>query len=165
MDSLYTIIRIGSRVAICLALIQLGLDTMTEPGERVFNKYLHAVRKEAMPGTKPSDASPLGMSWNDLNKNVIMAEGGLLCFAAACYVIGQSFFAAVTLFLASAFMAATKDNFWLKSDVAAITREKKDRLEWLFADVSLIGVAICMMAGMGWDVHEAPKKAKAEKEE
>ena len=155
----YRAVRIISRIGLCLALVQFGIDTMTEPGERVFNKYLHAVRKEVLPGTKPSDASPLGMSWNDFNKSAIMVEGGLLIFAGACYVIGQKFFAGITLILATVFMVGTKDNIWLKSDVSAITREKKDRIEWLFADISLLGVAIAMIGGLGWTDDDKKKKS------
>ena len=111
-----------------------------------------------MPGTKPSDASPLGMSWNDFNKMAIMGEGGLLCFSAVCYFIGQQAIAGLTLVLASVFMATTKDNFWLKSDVSAINREKKDRLEWLLADLSLAGAALAIIGGLGWTDDEKKKK-------
>ena len=46
-------------------------------------------------------------------------------------------------------MAATKDNPQLKSDVAAINREKDQRLEWFCTDVSLVGVALILVGGMG----------------
>ena len=61
--------------------------------------------------------------------------------------------------ISTVFMMATKDNYWLTSDVSAINREKKDRLEWLMEDVSLVGVAISMIGGLGWSEEEA----KAEK--
>ena len=43
------------------------------------------------------------------------------------------------------FMMATKDNYWIKSDISAINREKAQRLEWLATDLSLIGVAMIFM--------------------
>ena len=45
----------------------------------------------------------------------------------------------------ASFMMVTKDNYWIKSDVSAINREKASRLEWLATDVSLIGVGLIFM--------------------
>ena len=53
------------------------------------------------------------------------------------------------LLLAALFMMATKDNYWIESDVAVIKREKQFRLENFCRDVSLIGAAIMFMAGYG----------------
>ena len=49
--------------------------------------------------------------------------------------------------LAVGFFAATKDNHWIVSDVAAIKREKKDRLENMCRDLSLLGVCLMMLSG------------------
>ena len=46
-------------------------------------------------------------------------------------------------------MAATKDNFFIESDVAAIKREKDMRRENMCRDVSLLGVAVCFIGGYG----------------
>ena len=46
-------------------------------------------------------------------------------------------------------MAATKDNHWIVSDVAAIKREKNQRLENIIRDVSLLGVCLLMLTGFG----------------
>ena len=44
-----------ARVLMTLALVYLGTITFTEPGERTYNKFLHAVRKMSMPNSKPGD--------------------------------------------------------------------------------------------------------------
>jgi hypothetical protein len=54
-------------------------------------------------------------------------------------------------------MIITKDNIWIKSDIAAINRETKDRIEWLITDVSLIGVALIFIGGMGRDYFNDKK--------
>ena len=54
-------------------------------------------------------------------------------------------------------MMVTKDNFWIKSDVSAINREFKDRLEWFITDISLIGVALILLGGMGRNYLTAHK--------
>ena len=54
-------------------------------------------------------------------------------------------------------MMATKDNYWIKSDVSAINRESKDRLEWFVTDISLIGVALIFLGGMGRNYFNANK--------
>ena len=54
-------------------------------------------------------------------------------------------------------MMATKDNYWIKSDVSVINRESKDRLEWFITDISLIGVALILLGGMGRNYLTAHK--------
>ena len=54
-------------------------------------------------------------------------------------------------------MMATKDNYWIKSDVSVINREQKDRLEWFITDISLIGVALILLGGMGRNYLTAHK--------
>ena len=58
-------------------------------------------------------------------------------------------------------MMATKDNVWIKSDIAAINRESKDRIEWLVTDLSLIGVALIFLGGFGRE-YFSQKKIKGE---
>ena len=73
---------------------------------------------------------------------IIMLAGGLI-------LVGQKVFGGILLSLAAAFMAATKDNYWIESDVPAIKREKPMRLENFCRDVSLLGVAVCFIGGYG----------------
>ena len=61
----------------------------------------------------------------------------------------QKMLSGFLLLLAALFMMATKDNYWIESDVAVIKREKQFRLENFCRDVSLIGAAIMFMAGYG----------------
>ena len=55
-------------------------------------------------------------------------------------------------------MAATKDNFFIESDVAAIKREKDMRRENMCRDVSLLGVAVCFIGGYGQSYFQDSKK-------
>ena len=69
--------------------------------------------------------------------------------SGAFIMIGYKVLGGLLLTIASGFMAATKDNFWIVSDVAVINREKSIRLENFCRDVSLVGVAICFIGGYG----------------
>ena len=60
--------------------------------------------------------------------------------------------------VASLMMAITKDNPKLVSDIAAINREKDQRLEWFCTDVSLVGVALILIGGMGSQFFGTVKK-------
>ena len=57
--------------------------------------------------------------------------------------------AGIIFAIAVVFFAATKDNHWIVSDVQAIKREKKDRLENMCRDLSLFGVCLMMLSGFG----------------
>ena len=54
-----------------LAIIYMGYFMFGDAGERTYNKYMHSARKMVLPKSKPGDASPLGMSWNDFNILII----------------------------------------------------------------------------------------------
>ena len=56
-----------ARVAMGLSIIYMGYFMFGAAGERTYNKYMHSGRKMFLPKSKPGDASPLGMSWNDFN--------------------------------------------------------------------------------------------------
>ena len=49
-------------------MIYLGYILLTDSGERVYNTYMHSLRKMGLPKSKPSELSPIGVSWNDFNK-------------------------------------------------------------------------------------------------
>ena len=44
-----------ARIIMGVCLIYLGIITLTDPGERTYNKYMHALRKMHLPGSKPGD--------------------------------------------------------------------------------------------------------------
>ena len=102
-----------------------------------------------MPNSKASDQAIAGLTWNELNIHLCNAIGACILLSGAMYLIGQKVIAGLLLTLSALAMAATKDNYWIISDVAAINREKPMRLENLCRDVSLIGVAVCFMGGYG----------------
>ena len=68
------------------------------------------------------------------------------------------------LLVACAFMMATRDNAWIKSDVYAIKRESKKmaRHEGFSRDLSLIGCALILLGGMGSGENKPPQKDKEE---
>ena len=68
---------------------------------------------------------------------------------AIFWLIGSKCYGALTFMTVIGFMMVTKDNYWIKSDVSAVNREKTSRLEWFFTDVSLFGVALMFMGQMG----------------
>ena len=145
----YRVIKIVARLGLVVSILALGIEMTGESGERIFNKYLHAGRKTLMPGSKPGDMTPFGASYNEMNMAIIIAIGCLMVFSGICILIGQTKFGGTALAVAAIFMLITKDNILLTSDVPAIKREDKDRLRWLCADVSLIGVALAIIGGLG----------------
>ena len=119
-----------------------------------------------MPNSKPSDEAFGGMTWEQLNNQIINAMGASIMLGAALILVGQKVVGGLLLAVASAIMAATKDNYWIESDVSAIKREKAIRLENFCRDVSLMGVAICFIGGYGHQYfHEAKPQKEAEKED
>ena len=102
-----------------------------------------------MPKSKASDQAVLGLTWNELNIHIANLTGVLFILSGALYLAGQKVLAGLCLTVGAAVMAATKDNHWIVSDVAAINREKPMRLENFCRDVSLVGVAVCFMGGYG----------------
>ena len=46
---------LSCRLCLCISLIYSGYDMAMISGESNYNKYLHAVRKMAMPKTNPGD--------------------------------------------------------------------------------------------------------------
>ena len=87
----------------------------------------------------------------------MLASGVLL-------LTSQKAVAGLLLFVAALFMMATKDNYWIESDVAVIKREKQFRLENFCRDVSLVGAAIMFMAGYGGQYFHDGSESK-EKED
>ena len=130
-------------------MIYLGYILLSDSGERVYNTYMHSLRKMGLPGTKPSDASPFGLSWNEFNKLFIQAMGACSALSGVLLMLRQNALAGIIFVFAVLFFAATKDNHWIESDVQAIKREKKDRLENMCRDLSLFGVCLMMLSGFG----------------
>ena len=54
-------------------------------------------------------------------------------------------------------MMVSKDNPQLESSVAAVQREKPMRLENFCRDMSLVGVALIMVGGMGGHILKEPQ--------
>ena len=48
-------------------LMYFGYWIWAESGDRIFNKYLHSLRKMALPTSKPSTEAALGMTFEDVN--------------------------------------------------------------------------------------------------
>ena len=86
----------------------------------------------AEPKGKPSDQSPLGMSWDALFKLMIKVVGGMQALAGLLLLVGQKAFAGVLIIIGAGFAICSKDNPKITSSVAAINREKKDRVENFF---------------------------------
>ena len=143
-----------ARVGMSFAIMYAGYMMFEAHGDFTYNSYLHAVRKMALPSTKPSDPSPLGMSWEDLNKLAIKVEGGVILAAGLLVLVYQDVLASILMIIGVLFMMATKDNIQIKSDIQAIKREKGSRLERFSRDISMLGVAMLIMGSY----LTAPKK-------
>ena len=161
----YSVGIVVSKYFMAFFMILLGLNMASESGERVYNMYMHSVRKMIMPSTKPGDASPIGMTWNELNKIFIIVMGFLSCVAGVLIFAGKNCVAGLLLILTTAFMAATKDNHWIKSDVPAIKRESGVRLEHMCRDLSLLGVCLMMISGFSRGRKISDKVAPEKPEE
>ena len=59
------------RVFMACSIIYMGWVVFDDPGERVYNKYMHALRKMQMPKSKPGDIAFGSIKFDDLNKKVI----------------------------------------------------------------------------------------------
>ena len=81
--------------------------------------------------------------------SVINLLGSFFIASGAMILSGRKRVGSIFLLVACLIMMATKDNPWIKTDVAAINREKDQRFEWFATDVSLCGVALIFMGGMG----------------
>ena len=63
---------LGSRLMLWIAVLLYSIDFFDAAGERVYNKYLHSLRKMIIPNSKPGDSFPyLSLTWNDLNMIII----------------------------------------------------------------------------------------------
>ena len=60
-----------ARLIMACTLIYLGIVILTDPGERTFNKYLHALRKMHLANSKPSDVLAAGITMDQFNKGLI----------------------------------------------------------------------------------------------
>ena len=80
-------------------------------------------------------------------------------------MLGNTQLAGMIFTVVVAFMAATKDNHWIVSDVAAIKREKNQRLEGIIRDVSLVGVCLMFISGFAADQRIGDKFKPASVEE
>ena len=152
-----------SRVLIAASLIYLGSQTFTEPGERTYNKYIHAVRKMQMPNSKPGDVIFANFTMDQLNKWFIQAMGCFMVCAGILILAGRKAAAGVLVVVVSVFMMVSKDNFKLNSSVAAIEREKPMRLENFLRDLSLIGAGLVLIGGLGGeglDIYEDENKVE-----
>ena len=86
-----------------------------------------------------------------------MVLGILFMACGLLILLGQKTLGGMILIQCALVMMATKDNPMIKSDVAAINREKDVRRDWFFTDVSLIGVGLLLIGGMGSSFY-GPKK-------
>ena len=60
-----------AKVLMAITLIYMGVNTCTEPGERTYNKYLHAFRKMIIVDSKPSDIFVASFTYDEGNKILI----------------------------------------------------------------------------------------------
>ena len=138
-----------SRLMMGCFLIYLGIVTVTDSGERTYNKYLHAIRKMLLPNSKPGDFFVPGLTMDQLNKYLIQVEGILVVLSGLLVLMNKNCSAAVIMILFGVFMMASKDNIKIESTVAVIGREKPMRPENFTRDLSFIGAAIVLLGGLG----------------
>ena len=141
---------------------------MTEAGERTYNKYLHAVRKQHVPSSKPGDIIFGSFTFDMANKALIQGMGALTTLSGLFVLMGKNTPAAINIVLMSLLMMISKDNIKIKSTVPVITREKNIRMENFCRDVSLIGAALILLGGMAGDdfsIYEEEKTAKVEEKD
>ena len=138
-----------ARAIMCVFIMYLGMWIWNDSGERLFNKFMHSLRKMAMPKSKPGDIAFAGKTWNDLNILICSFMGILALLSGLLIFAGRKALGGIALIIVALFMMATKDNYWIVSDVSVIKREKAQRLENFCRDVSLLGVAFMFIGGYG----------------
>ena len=158
-----------ARLLMALFIMYLGWITLSEMGERQYNKYLHSLRKMYLPTTKPNDVVLAGMTWDALNKTITMAIGAMILLSGLLIGYGrQKQLGGLLGIVGCLFMMASKDNFKIKSTVAVIVREKDMRLENFCRDASLIGAFLILLGGLGGkfltdiSIESEEEKAKAD---
>ena len=138
-----------ARAIMCVVIMYMGMWICTDSGERLFNKFMHSLRKMAGNKSKPGDIAVAGKTWNEVNILVCNVMGVLALLSGLLILAGRKALGGIALIIVALFMMATKDNYWIVSDVSVIKREKAQRLENFCRDVSLIGAAIMFIGGYG----------------
>ena len=139
----------ATSILLAMVLIYLGVTIFTDSGERTFNKYLHALRKMHFAASKPSDLFVAGLTYDEFNKGLIQAVGLMVSASALMILTSRKEAAGVCLVLLGGFMLASKDFIKIESKIAVIEREAKMRPENFCRDLSLIGVGLILIGGMG----------------
>ena len=80
-----------SKIVMGLVLIYLGIVTFTDPGERTYNKYLHAIRKMFAPQTKPSDIVFPGYTFDGFNKDLTKLIGAFYTLSGVLVLVNRNF--------------------------------------------------------------------------
>mmetsp|Transcript_17837 Transcript_17837/g.17072 ORF Transcript_17837/g.17072 Transcript_17837/m.17072 type:complete len:107 (+) Transcript_17837:3-323(+) len=98
---------------------------MVQDQHRIYNKYLHALRKQFMPesmGTDPFPFPVISMSFEQVFSYLVKFDAYLF-MASGVFICSQSKAGPVLLIIATLFVLATRDNPIIASNLESIKQE------------------------------------------
>ena len=132
------------RLILAFALIAMGCFIYMN-GVHVYDKYLHAVRKMFLPDSYGSQtALSTQITYDQLNQYLIKFDGILFVLSGLLIAFNKRKVGALLLFIALAFVLATKDNPFIKSNLKSIQNEQNQRTMDFIKHISLLGAAFLL---------------------
>ena len=152
------------RILLGFVLIALGYYTFTN-GHQAYNKYLHAIRKLVLPDSQASSTiASLGITFEQLNQQIVKVLGGLFALSGACTVVGIMGLrktGAVLMIIAVAFVLVTRDNFLLQTGGSKTQSQPMlNRVCEFLKHLFLIGAALLVYTNGGSYLKKAKKARK-----
>ena len=132
------------RLVFALSLIAMGYVIFTQ-GHNVYDKYLHAFRKQFLPDTSATAKVVGSITWEELNKYLIRVVGALFSLSGLLFLVNKRGQGAWLLFIALTFVLLTKDNPFLQSNLKSIKSEQGQRNKDFVKHLSVLGVGLMML--------------------
>ena len=133
------------RVIFAMSLIVMGFLIFMN-GHYVYDKYLHAFRKQFLPDSHGSQTVLGLLTWEDLNRHLIHADGLLFIISGLLLLFNKKKTGACILLFAIFFVLCTKDNPFLTSNLKSIQNEKGQRMKDFIKHISVVGAVLLMLA-------------------
>eukprot|EP00349_Pseudokeronopsis_sp_Brazil_P003047 CAMPEP_0202957556 /NCGR_PEP_ID=MMETSP1396-20130829/1923_1 /ASSEMBLY_ACC=CAM_ASM_000872 /TAXON_ID= /ORGANISM="Pseudokeronopsis sp., Strain Brazil" /LENGTH=138 /DNA_ID=CAMNT_0049675083 /DNA_START=1 /DNA_END=417 /DNA_ORIENTATION=- len=114
---------------------------------RLYNKYLHALRKSFLPESMGNDLAPfpvIQLSYEQMFTYLIKADAYLFMLSGFL-IISQKKLGAIFLILATLFVLATRDNPFIESNLKSVQMEQEQRQLDFVKHLGLIGGALILL--------------------
>lgn len=136
------------RLVVGLMAIYLGLNLLIH-GQETLEQNLHELRLTYKPDSLSTHAVCSGttLTWEELNRKTIQAEGALFIFSGILILLNVKCFGSFLLTLAVFGLIGIKDYPWLRhSSMKSTLRERNDKFIDFLKNVSMLGAAFLLMA-------------------